>query len=74
MALRVVAATGQTAQGKMTIEYFEAPNQGEVDMKRNHTTYASVHHELDSRAAALRRSGALKAGDAAGYAQGEERL
>ena len=38
---RVAATTGQTAQAKMTVEYFEAPNPGEVDMKRNHNIGAS---------------------------------
>src|SRR5262245_37140440 len=64
--LRVVAATGQTAQGKMTVEYFESPNAGEVDMRRNHVTSASYTTNWTGALRLFDALAALKAGDVAG--------
>ena len=58
----------------MTIEYFEAPNPGEVDMKRNHTIGASYTTNWTGALRLFDELVALKAGDAAGYAQDEERF
>jgi len=66
---RVVAATGQTAQAKMTVEYFEAPNPGEVDMKRNHTIAASYTTNWTGALRLFDGLAALNAGDVAGYAK-----
>jgi hypothetical protein len=72
--LRVIAATGQTVQGKMTIEYLEAPNQGEVDMKRNHTTYASYTTNWTAALRLFDDLVALKAGNTAGYSKAKSVL
>jgi hypothetical protein len=66
---RVIAATGETAQARMTIEYFEAPNPGEVDMKRNHTIAASYTTNYTGALRLFDALSALKAGDVAGYAR-----
>ncbi|MEO8370495.1 MAG: hypothetical protein ABI806_15030 [Candidatus Solibacter sp.] len=66
---RVVAATGQTAQAKMTVEYFEAPNPGEVDMKRNHNIGASYTTNWTGALRLFDALAALKAGDATAYAK-----
>ena len=66
---RVVAATGQTAQAKMTVEYFEAPNPGEVDMKRNHNIGASYTTNWTGALRLFDGLSALKTGDVAGYAK-----
>lgn len=64
---RVAAATGQPAVSKVAIEYGEAANPGEVEMKRNHTIAANY---TTNWTAALRLFDALIAintGDVAGY-------
>jgi hypothetical protein len=64
---RVIAATGQTAQSKVAIEYFEAPNPGEVDMKRNHTIGASYTTNWTGALRLFDGLVAVKAGDVGGY-------
>jgi hypothetical protein len=71
---RVVAATGETARGKMTIEYFEAPNPGEVNMKRNHDTFASYTTNWTGALRLFDDLIALKAGDTAGYTKARSML
>jgi hypothetical protein len=71
---RVIAATGQTAQSKMAIEYFEAPNPGEVDMKRNHTIGATYTTNWTGALRLFDGLVALKAGDVAGYTKTKDTL
>lgn len=71
---RVVAATGETARAKMTVEYFEAPNPGEVDMKRNHTIPASYTTNYSGALRLFDGLIGLKAGDVAGYARAKRIL
>jgi hypothetical protein len=72
--LRVVASTGATVQGKMTIEYIEASNPGEVDMKRNHTTYASYTTNWTGALRLFDELTAMRKGDTSGYARTKETL
>jgi hypothetical protein len=64
---RVVAATGQPAVSKVAIEYVEAANPGEVDMKRNHTIPANYTTNWTGALRLFDALIALKAGDVAGY-------
>ena len=58
----------------MTVEYFEAPNPGEVDMKRNHQHWRLVYDQLDGRAAALRWAGGLEDRRCGGIRRSERRF
>lgn len=71
---RVVASTGETVQAKMSIEYFEAPNPGEVDMKRNHTPSATYTTNWTGALRLFDDLIALKTGDTAGYSRAKDLL
>lgn len=64
---RVAAATGQPAVSKVAIEYGEAANPGEVEMKRNHTIAANYTTNWTSALRLFDALIAINTGDVAGY-------
>jgi len=71
---RVNAATGDTATGKMVIEYFEAPVPGQVDMKRTHRTSASYTTNWTGALRLFDGLIALKQGNVNAYARARDML
>lgn len=70
---RVQAASGQTVQSKVVIEYFEAP-AGQVDMKRNHQIPASYTTNWTGALRLFDGLLALQRDDAAAYTRARDIL